>query len=308
MQSSGQKRSAPTRRQILYAAGLAAASIPFAARAGAADPGSLLVPATRPIEEGADPWHGLKVGIASYSFRKLPLDVAIKAINRVELKYVSVKEAHLSLKSTTDERKAVAQKFKDAGITPISCGNISMKNDEAALRNIFEYARDLGVPTIVCIPDPAALPLAEKFVKEFDIRMAIHNHGPEEKRFPSPNEVWAAVKDMDERVGLCIDVGHTARAGVDPAEAIVKYKSRLYDLHFKDIANVRGSVGKVEVEVGRGILDIRGMLTALLQIQYAHHVGFEHERTADDPLPGVAESVGFSKATLAWAATEKRQG
>ena len=293
-------RNYPSRRQVLCAAGLVAASLPFA-RAAEPEP-SLLVPATHPAEAGVSPWHGLKVGIASYSFRKLPLEVAIKGINRVELKYVSVKEVHLPLNSTTEERKEVAQKFKDAGITPISCGNISMKNDEAKLRNSFEYARDLGVPTIVCIPEPAALPLLEKLVKEFDIRLAIHNHGPEQKDFPSPNEVWNAVKDMDERIGLCIDVGHTARAGVDPAEVIVKYKSRLYDMHFKDISDLKGNPGKVEVEVGRGVLDIRGMLKALLEIQYAHHVGFEHERTADDPLPGLAESVGYTKATLAWAA------
>jgi sugar phosphate isomerase/epimerase len=299
------KQQNPTRRQVLCAAGLAAASLPFARGARADEPGaSLLVPATHPAEGGVDPWHGLKVGIASYSFRKLPLEVTIKGINRVELKYVSVKDVHLSLKSTTEERKEVAQKFKDAGITPISCGNISMTNDEAKLRNSFEYARDLGVPTIVCIPDPAALPLLEKLVREFDIRLAIHNHGPEEKRFPSPNEVWEAVKDLDERIGLCIDVGHTARAGVDPAQAIVKYKSRLYDLHFKDLSSLKGKPGLVEVEVGRGVLDIRGMLKALLEIQYPHHVGFEHERTAEDPLPGIAESVGYTKATLAWVGAQ----
>jgi len=303
MHPSDRKPNSPTRRQVLYAAGLAAASLPFSAATRAAEPGpSLLVPATHPAADGPDAWHGLKVGVASYSFRKLPLEVAIKGINRVELKYVSVKDVHLSLNSTAEERKAVAQKFKDAGITPISCGVVTMPNDEAKLRNSFEYARDLGVPTIVCIPDPAALPLAEKLVKEFDIRMAIHNHGPEQKDFPSPNEVWEAVKDLDERVGLCIDVGHTARANVDPATAIVKYKSRLYDLHFKDIADVKGNPNRVEVEVGRGVLDIRGMLKALLEIQYAHHVGFEHERTAEDPLPGLAESVGYTKATLAWAA------
>jgi inosose dehydratase len=302
MHPSDRNPHSPTRRQVLYAAGLAAASLQFTTAARAADPGaSLLVPATHPAEGGADPWHGLKAGVASYSFRKLPLDVTIKGINRVELKYVSIKDVHLPMKSTTEERKEVAQKFKDAGITPISCGVVTMKNDEASLRNSFEYARDLGVPTIVCIPEPAALPLAEKLVKEFDVRMAIHNHGPEQKDFPSPNEVWDAVKDMDERIGLCIDVGHTARAGVDPAEAIIKYKSRLYDLHFKDIAALKGNPNTVEVEVGRGILDIRGMLKALLEIKYAHHVGFEHERTAEDPLPGLAESVGYTKATLAWA-------
>lgn len=245
----------------------------------------------------ADPFHGLKVGVASYTLRTLPLEAAIKAIQRVGLHYVSIKDAHLPMNSTVGERKAVARKFKDAGITPLSCGNVSMRNDEANVRQAFEYARDTGLAAIVCAPDPAALPILDKMVKEFDIRIAIHNHGPEDKAFPSPNEVWQAVQPYDKRVGLCIDIGHTARAGVDPAEAIVKYQERLYDLHFKDIAQMtpRGA----PIECGRGALDLHGVLKALLAIHYTHHVGFEYEKDAGDPIPGLAESVGYTRGLLA---------
>lgn len=245
----------------------------------------------------SDPWRGLKVGVATYSFRKLPLDACIQAIQRVDLHYCSIKDAHLPLKSTTEQRKQVSQAFRDAGITPLSCGNITIKNEQMA-RQAFEYARDIGVPTIVCAPDPQTLPMLDKMVKEFDIKLAIHNHGPEAPHFKTPTEVWEAIQTVDPRIGLCIDVGHTFRGGDDPAADIRKYKSRMYDCHFKDVSDRHGKNARVEVEVGRGVMDIPGILAALLEVKFAGHVGFEHEKTPESPLPGLAESVGYTKGVL----------
>lgn len=260
--------------------------------------GELIKPATQPA--GPDPkLKGLKLGVASYSFRKMPLDQTIKGIRRVGLSYVSIKDFHLPMKSTKQERQAVAAAFAEAGITPISCGNVKLTTDEAASRNAFEYVRDTGAKVMVCAPDPAALPMLEKLVKEFDIRLAIHNHGPEDKVFPTPYEVQKAVKDLDPRIGFCVDVGHTARAGVDPAKTIVELKDRVYDIHFKDVSDVAGKSARVECEVGRGKLDIAAMVRALLQIQFAGHIGFEYEKDATDPLPGLAESVGYVRGILA---------
>jgi sugar phosphate isomerase/epimerase len=250
----------------------------------------------RPKPATGDPWHGLKIGVASYTLRNMPLDAAIKAIQRVGLHYVSIKDAHLPMKSTAEERHAVAQKFKEAGITPLSCGNVGMQNSEENIRQAFEYARDAGLPTIVCAPPPDALPILDKMMKEFDILIAIHNHGPEDKHFPSPNEVWAAVQPYDRRVGLCIDIGHSARAGVDPAEAIRKYHERLYDCHFKDIAALKPN--GAPIECGRGALDLKAVLKSLLASRYEHHVGFEYEKDANDPLPGLAESVGYTRGLI----------
>ena len=287
-----------SRRDMLKMAAFSAAAGPFAgALARGADAPKELIGAAPAAAPGPDRWKGLRAGVASYSFRKLPLDQTIAAIKRVDLHYVSIKDLHLSLKSTAEERKAVAQQFRDAGITPISCGTISIK-DEATARQAFEYARDIGVSAIVCDPQPQTLPLLDKLVKEFDIKIAIHNHGPEAKHFKSPYDAWEAVQAFDPRVGLCIDVGHTARAGTDPAEAIRKCRTRMHDCHFKDIIKVDAKPAVAEVECGRGILDIRGMLQALLEIKYAGHVGFEHEKTAENPLPGLAESMGYTKGVL----------
>ena len=278
------------RRGVLKGAACLAASWPAISKAaeGTADVH---------VRTPGDPWRGLKVGVASYTFRKMALPDAIRAIQRLGLAYVSIKDVHLPLKSTLEERRAVAARFKEAGITPLSCGNVGLQNDAADIRRAFEYARDLGLPTIVCSPHPDSLPILDAMVKEFDIRIAIHNHGPEDKRFPSPFDVWKAVEKYDARVGLCLDVGHTARAGADPAEAARRCRERLYDVHLKDIDST-APTGHT-IEGGRGVLDLPAVLRALLEIRYAHLVSFEFEKDADDPVPGLAESIGYAKGILA---------
>jgi len=291
-----------SRRDLLKSAMFAAAAVPVAGIAIAADKpadkaGDLLKPSNP--SAGPDRFKGLKVGVASYSFRKVTLEQTIKAIQRVGLHYVSIKDFHLPMKSTAEDRKKAAQAFIDAGITPLSCGNVRLTTDEAASRNAFEYVRDTGAKVMVCAPDPAALPMLEKLVKEFDIKLAIHNHGPEDKVFPSPYEVQKAIASLDPRIGYCIDVGHTARAGVDPAKAMRELKDRLYDIHLKDVADPTAKNARSEVELGRGKLDIRSMAQALVEIGFTGHVGFEHEKDPVDPLPGLAESVGYLAGVMA---------
>jgi sugar phosphate isomerase/epimerase len=278
-----------SRRDLLKTGAIAAASLPF---------GEIALLAA-PQNNNPDPWRGLKIGVATYTLRELPIEEAIKGVLRVGLKYVSIKNVknHIDLSHTPEERKQRAQMFKDAGIIPLSVGNVGMRNDEADIRRAFEYARDIGVPTMVCAPPKDAVPLLDKFVKEFDIKLAIHNHGPEDKQFPSPYDVMNAVEKYDKRIGLCIDVGHTARAGVDPAESIIKCRERLYDVHMKDISAMGNR--NTPIESGRGILNTKSILAALVQIKFQGLVGFEYEKDAKDPVPGLAESVGYVKGLLA---------
>src|SRR5215475_8460838 len=284
-----------SRRDLIKTGALTVASIPSV---------NLATFAATAIEE-ADPWLGLKIGVATYTFRELPIGEAIKGVQRVGLRYVSIKNVknHIDLSHTVEERKQRAQLFKDAGITALSVGNVSMKNDEADIRRAFEFARDVGVSTMVCAPDKNSVPILDKMVKEFDIRLAIHNHGPEDKQFPSPYDVWQAVEKYDKRIGLCIDVGHTARAGVDPAEAILKCRERLYDAHLKDISALGNR--NTPIEGGRGILNLKAILAALLKIKYQNLAGFEYEKDSKDPGMGLAESVGYTKGLLAGMKQEK---
>lgn len=280
-----------SRRQIIKTGLLAAVGASFTAKANAAafaDEEQILTD---------DAWSNFKVGIASYTFRKFSLDDTIKALQLLDLRYISIKDFHLSLSSTADERQAAVAKLKAAGITPMSCGNITMENEEANIRRAFQYAKDCGIPTIVCSPHPDSMPLLDKMVKEFDIKLAIHNHGPEDKRFPSPYDVMKAVKGFDQRIGLCIDVGHTARAKVDPAKAILACRERLYDLHFKDI-NTTEPDG-ITIQGGRGVLDLPAILQSLKKIKFPYLVSLEYEGSENNPLPAVAETVGYAKGILA---------
>jgi len=277
-----------SRRRLLSTAALAVGSLSLIdqsrSAAGAAN---------RPP---GDPYRGLKIGVATYTFRKFPADEMIKFVKRSGMKYVSVKDFHLKLNSTPDERKALAEKLKAAGIAPLSCGVIAMNNEKNA-QHAFEYARDLGAPTIVCSTDPKALPILDKMVKDHDIRLAIHNHGPDTKIFQTPDEIFEHIKDLDPKIGLCIDIGHTLRAGTDPAASIRKCASRLHDIHLKDVsaAEKKGSC----VEAGRGVLDFKAVLRAMLDVKFAHLAGWEYEKDADDPLPGLQESNGYVKGLLA---------
>jgi sugar phosphate isomerase/epimerase len=172
-----------------------------------------------------------------------------------------------------------------------------MKNDVEQIRDSFQYAKEAGMPTIVCSPDIEALDTVEKLAKEYNIRIAIHNHGPGDKKYPSPLDVLRLVKDRDEHMGICIDVGHTVRIGEDPIEAIHQCAKRLYDFHIKDESEA--APGGKPTEVGLGVIDIVGVLKALVDQRYAFHVGLEYEAKENDPLPGVIESFGYMRGVLA---------
>jgi sugar phosphate isomerase/epimerase len=244
-----------------------------------------------------DKTHGLKLGMASYTFQKFTLDQAISMTREVDLRYIALKDMHLPLKSTREERVEARKKVEAGGLELVGGGVIYMKNDEAAIREIFDYAKDAGMPTIICSPDVDALDTVEKFAKEYDLRIAIHNHGPGDKKYPSPLDVWKLVQNRDSRMGLCIDVGHTVRAGTDPVEAIHKCATRLYDFHMKDVTEAAAK-GK-SVEVGKGIIDIPGVLKALIAIKYAYDVALEYEEKPKNPMPGVIGSVAYMRGVLA---------
>jgi inosose dehydratase len=244
--------------------------------------------------------NGLRLGVASYSLRNLPLDPAIETVLALRVKNIALFRAHCNWEAATvDECRAVGDKLKAAGLNLTGSGVVNLPNDEAKCRKAFENVKAAGMQSMVCKPELAALPLVEKLAKEFDQKLAIHNHGPEDKVYPTPEVIWNAIKSLDARIGLCIDVGHTARFGDDPIVAIKKYAARLYDVHLKDSVAVIGAQRDVPVEVGAGRLDIRGTLRALLDIKYNGVVAFEYEKVAGNPAIGLAESVGHVRGILA---------
>ncbi len=244
----------------------------------------------------------IKLSVATYSLRSFKRPEAIKMIQQLNIKFADVKDVHIPIKDATPEDwKQGAKDFRDAGIKLVACGNVDMKKPEE-LRRAFEYARAIGSPTIVCAPTQEQLPAIEKLVKEYDIKIAIHNHGPEDKFMPTPQSVLEGVKGMDPRMGLCIDIGHTARTGADIVEWIAKAGPRLHEMHFKDLKDPHNADPMVargsQVAVGEGVLPIPEIFKQLAKQKYKGYCSLEYEIHDKDPLPGMQKSFDYMRKLI----------
>ena len=251
---------------------------------------SAISPSPKPLENS-----DLHLGLASYTLRELPLEEVLRISNRLRLPSIALKSMHMPLEASPEEIRSIAKEVRDAGIDLYGAGVIYMKS-EAAVNQAFAYAKMAGLRVIIGVPNPELLPLVEDRVKETDIKLAIHNHGPGDETYPSPDDVFERVKNLDERVGLCIDIGHTFRIEEDPSEKARKYADRLHDVHLKDVDKI-GAEGR-SVELGSGIMDIPAFLQTLKEINYTGVVGMEYEKDGKDPVPGLAESVGYARGIM----------
>ena len=239
------------------------------------------------------------LGLASYTFRNFTRAQMIgfmKQLNVTALNAKDVKD-HLPM-DPAEEAKALAD-YAAAGITLHAAGAIYFSKDEDDdIRSKFEYCKRAGISVIVAgDPTPQTLPRLEKFVKQYDIRIAIHNHGPEDKVWPSPLDVLKAVKNLDPRMGCCIDIGHAVRAGTDIVEAIHAVGPRLFNMHVKDLTDFHSK--ESQVAVGEGIMPFREIFEALIKTNYKGFVDLEYEIHGDDPMPGVTESFAYMRGVLA---------
>lgn len=236
-----------------------------------------------------------QLGLASYSLREFDQATAIKMSKRAGLEKICFKDMHLKMDATDEQCAQAAKACEAGGIDLYACGVVYMRNAEQ-VENAFRYAKAAGMRTIVGVPNHDLLDLVEKKVKETGITIAIHNHGPGDKLYPNPESVYEKVKNLDPRIGLCIDMGHTVRNGADPAEDILRFKDRLFDFHIKDMAKAAPE-GRACI-CGRGVVDFPAIFAALNEVKYDKVVAFEYEADGKDPLPGLMESVGYIRGIL----------
>jgi inosose dehydratase len=236
------------------------------------------------------------LGMAGYTFKGLSVERTIEIMNYVGVNYLSLKDFHMPMDSTQEQINSVLGKFKAAGITVYTVGVVYMKT-ERAVNQAFEYAKMAGVKMIVGAPEYSLLPYVEKKVKKYDIRLAIHNHGPDNPLYPNATDIWNHIKDLDPGMGICIDIGHTVRDGQDPSVDVERYASRIFDIHTKDV-DASNKNGKT-VETGRGIIDIPKFVATLRKIKYSGKCSLEFEKEMKDILPGIAESIGYFRGVMA---------
>ncbi len=262
----------------------------ISALTGAASLITLDTPASEPKTAAT-----LKLGLASYTLRKFTQAKAIAMTKRLDLDYMCFKSMHLPLSSTKQELENSAKRVAEAGLQLYAGGVIYMKT-KAEVDQAFSYAKYAGMTTIVGVPGVDLLQYTNQKIKEYNIKVAIHNHGPGDEVYPSPESIYTKIKDLDPRFGICMDIGHTQRIGVDPIASGEKFFDRLLDVHVKDVD--KATAEGTSVEAGRGVIDLPGFLKMLVDKNYQGVVGFEFEKDADDPLPGLAESVGYVRGCL----------
>ena len=263
----------------------------FAAAAGAA------AGAAPAAASGADA-AGFKLGVASYSLRAYSRRTAISIVKKLGVQYINIKDFHLPMTLTPEEMRAASAEFTKAGLTILGGGTVDFKkDDESDFKMKFEYAKNAGMPLIVAAPSAETLPKLEKYVKQYNIKLAVHNHGTEDKTFPNPQAVLKIVKDMDPRVGCCVDIGHTVRTGVDIIETIREVGPRLLDMHTKDLADTlkRDS----QVVVGEGKIPIAGLFKELLKMNYTGGVMLEYEIDEDNPVAGMQRGFAYMRGVVA---------
>lgn len=252
--------------------------------------------ATLATTAGAQDEQPIKVGMAGYTFVNFDLDYTLAALEKLDVRYLCVKDFHLPLDATDEQMEAFRQKLAAKNVTPYAVGPIYMRSEQA-IDGAFDYAKRLGVKMIVAVPNLELLPYVNRKVQEYDMRIAIHLHGPDMVLFPDATDAWSHVRDLDPRMGICMDVGHDLRAGADPVADIVKYHSRIFDVHIKDVtAPTKEGTG---IELGRGLIDFPALVKTLREVEYNGICSLEYEKDMKDPMIGIAESIGFFKGVCA---------
>jgi len=246
----------------------------------------------------AAPPAPLQLGVASYSLRNFPRDKAIEMVKALGTPYINLKSVHLPYELSLEQLAAARREIEAAGLHIVGGGVITFEQDtDEDVGKYFVYAKAAGMPLIAAHADAQTLPRIERFAKQYDIKVAIHNHGPEDTRFPSPYDALKHVRHMDRRMGLCIDIGHTVRAGTDVVRAIADAGPRLLDMHAKDLRDPRTAAS--QCIVGEGVIPIAAILQELEIMGYGGYVNLEYEIDADDPLPGMKRSFAYMRGALA---------
>ena len=234
-----------------------------------------------------------KLGMAGFTFVNFDLETTLKTLKRLDMHYLCIKDFHLPLNATAEQIKTFHATCASYGVTGYGVGPIYMKS-EAEIDRGFEYAKLVGVKLIVGVPNVELLPYVDKKVKEYGFNYAIHLHGPDIEIFPDATDVWEKTKNLDPRIGMCLDIGHDLRNGCDPVEDLEKYHTRVFDVHIKDVTD--STKAGTNIEIGRGKIDFPEFIRMLRKVNYTGVCSLEHEKDMKDPFIGIAESIGYFKA------------
>lgn len=236
-----------------------------------------------------------EIGIASWGLRKLSFEELIPAMKDMQLRNISLKSMHLPFDLSDEELKSRVERMRSEGLNPYAPGVVYMNTKEEADR-AFEYTRAAGMNMIVGVPAYEVLDYVEEKIKEYDIRVAIHCHGPDNLPYPSAEDAWNRIKNRDRRLGICVDIAHVIRGGLDPVEQIKRVQERIMDAHIWDVSEA-AKAGQA-VRPGKGVMNFEEVLGALIGIGYDGSLSIEYGSEAENPVPACLETKGYINGVL----------
>jgi len=267
----------------------------FLGAAGGALAGGLAGWTARPgILRAADDaklYGGYPMGIQSYTLRAYALDTALEIIHEeLGLHFVELAGKHLPVTANDDQIRKAQDKCSALAIKVAGHGVNNFSKDHDENRRVFEFAKRFGVHTISADPSEDAFESLDKLAVEYDIRIAIHNHGPG-ARYNKVADVLTAIKGHHPYIGACADLGHYIRSGEDPVRVIHLLAGRLYGVHLKDYAEPKADARGVIL--GRGRLDVPAVFLALKKVEFPANgcLSLEYEENANDPIADVKQCL-----------------
>ena len=233
------------------------------------------------------------MGFQSYSLRHFgELEGFLEQAGRLGLHHVELYRGHLPTSTPLPELEQVRKRLASAGLTVNAFGVEHFSEDHEVNEALFKFGKALGVRGLTD-PTKDAFVSLEKLVKQYDVQIAIHNHGPEDERWRRPEWILEAVTDLDPRIGACADLGHFIRADVDPIEALEMLGPRVLGVHLKDF-DEQGN----DVVLGQGQLDVRQTLATLVKIGFDGPLSLEFEGDKENPIPKILECLAMVRAAL----------
>jgi sugar phosphate isomerase/epimerase len=257
----------------------------------------------------ADSWKDWKLGMQAYSFNRFTFFEAVEKTKALEMKYIEAYPGQTLSKEKPDvkadhnmsaeDRKLMLQKLQDSGVKLMNYGVVGLPNNEAECRKVFDFAKEVGIETIVSEPPEDAFELIDRLCEEYKINVAIHNH-PKPSHYWDPDTVLKVCKGRSNRIGACADTGHWTRSGVDPLEAVKKLgaANRIISLHFKDL-NEFGNPQAHDVIWGTGVSQAQAILTELDRQKFKGVFSIEYEYNWLDSMPEISKCVAFFRKTAA---------
>lgn len=273
-----------------------------AAAAGATWFDAPRVLAAASLADPKDPFGGFPLGVQSYSLREFNTAEAIRHLQGMGVHYAEFYGKHLDPKADDAKIAEVQALLKAADIKLAGHGVHGFTKDHAANKRLFEFAKKIGVKVITANPEPDSFDSLDKLVAEYDIRIAIHNHGPG-ALFDKLDSVTSAIKGRDKRIGACVDCGHFLRSGEDPVKCVLTLADRVYGVHIKDEKET-GTPKSANVVIGKGHLDVVGLFKALRQVKFPADgsLALEYEANPQNPIDDMKACLEVAKEAIAKSA------